>query len=54
MTKIEGHYQRNVKRKNLSLTGKGKRDKRTIDVKLSNDKYTGEVRLLNAGKSEVH
>ena len=26
---------------------------RTIDVMLSNEKYTGDVRLLKSGKSEV-
>lgn len=40
------------KRKILSPTGKEKWCKRTIDVMLSNEKYTGNVRLL--GKSDVH
>ena len=43
-----------VKRKILSPTGKEKWCKRTIDVMLSNEKYTGDVRLLKSGKSEVH
>lgn len=34
-------------------TGKEKWCKRTIDVMLSNDKYTGDVKLLKSGKSEV-
>lgn len=42
------------KRKILSPTGKEKWCKRTIDVMLSNEKYTGDVRLLKTGKSEVH
>lgn len=41
------------KRKILSPTGKEKWCKRTIDVMLSNEKYTGDVRLLKSGKSEV-
>lgn len=35
-----------------SPTGKDKWSKRTIDVILSNEKYTGSVRLLNNGKHE--
>lgn len=42
------------KRKILSPTGKEKWCKRTIDVMLSNEKYTGDVRLLKSGRSEVH
>ncbi len=42
------------KQKILSPTGKEKWCKRTIDVMLSNEKYTGDVRLLKSGKSEVH
>lgn len=42
------------KRKILSPTGKEKWCKRTIDVILSNEKYTGDVELLKSGKSEVH
>ncbi len=42
------------KRKILSPTGKAKWCKRTIDVMLSNEKYTGDVELLKSGKSEVH
>ena len=42
------------KRKIPSPTGKEKWCKRTIDVMLSNEKYTGDVRLLKTGKSEVH
>ncbi len=42
------------KRKIASPTGKEKWCKRTIDVMLSNEKYTGNVRLLKSGKSEVH
>lgn len=41
------------KRKILSPTGKEKWCKRTIDVMLSNEKYTGDVRLLKSGKSGV-
>ena len=41
-------------RKILSPTGKEKWCKRTIDVMLSNEKYTGDVELLKSGKSEVH
>lgn len=36
-----------------SPTGKGKWCKRTIDVMLSNEKYTGNVRLLDDGKHDV-
>lgn len=42
------------KRKIQSPTGKEKWCKRTIDVMLSNEKYTGDVRLLKTGKNEVH
>lgn len=42
------------KRKILSPTGKAKWCKSTIDVMLSNEKYTGDVELLKFGKSEVH
>ncbi len=42
------------KRKILSPTGKVKWCKRTIDVMLSNEKYTGDVELLKSSKSEVH
>ena len=41
------------KRKIASPTGKEKWCKRTIDVMLSNEKYTGDVRLLKTSKSEV-
>ncbi|WP_123053170.1 recombinase family protein [Clostridium sp. JN-1] len=41
--------QRGVK----SPTGKDKWCKRTIDVMLSNEKYTGTVRLLDSGKHEM-
>ena len=37
----------------FSPTGKEKWCKRTIDVMLSNEKYTGDFRLLKAGKSEI-
>lgn len=37
-----------------SPTGKGKWCKRTIDVMLSNEKYTGNVRLLDNGKYDVY
>ena len=40
------------KRKILSPTGKEKWCKTTIDVMLSNDKYTRDVRLLKSGKSD--
>lgn len=42
------------KRKILSQTGKAKWCKRTIDVMLSNEKYTGDVELLKSSKCEVH
>ena len=42
------------KRKIPSPTGKKKWCKRTIDVMLSNEKYTGDVLLLKSGKREVH
>ena len=42
------------KRKIFSPTGKMKWCKRTIDVMLSNEKYTGNVELLKSSKSEVH
>ena len=42
------------KQKIPSPTGKEKWCKRTIDVMLSNEKYTGDVRLLKTGKNEVH
>lgn len=42
------------KRRLLSPTEKEKWCKRTIDVMLSNEKYTGDVRLLKSGNSEVH
>lgn len=41
------------KRQILSPTGKETWCKRTIDVMLSNEKYTGNVKLLKSGKSEV-
>lgn len=41
------------KRKISSPTGKEKWCKRTIDVMLSNEKYTGDVKLLKLGKSDV-
>lgn len=37
-----------------SPTGKGKWCKRTIDVMLSNEKYTGNVRLLDNGKHDFY
>lgn len=42
------------KRKILSPTGKKKWCKRIIDVMLSNEKYTGNVKLLKLSKSDVH
>lgn len=42
------------KRRILSPTGKEKWCKRTIDVMLSNEKYTGDVKLLKSGNSEVY
>ena len=42
------------KRQIPSPTGKEKWCKRTVDVMLSNEKYTGNVRLLKSGNSEVH
>lgn len=41
------------KRKILSPTGKEKWCKRTIDVMLSNEKYTGDVQLLKSSNSDV-
>lgn len=41
------------KRRIFSPAGKEKWCKRTMDVMLSNEKYTGDVRLLKSGKSEV-
>ncbi len=38
----------------FSPTGKEKWCKRTIDVMLSNEKYTGDVKILKSGNSEVH
>lgn len=40
-------------RKILSPTGKDKWCKRTIDVMLSNEKYTGDVKLMKSGNSDV-
>jgi hypothetical protein len=37
-----------------SPTGKGKWCKRTIDVMLSNEKYIGNVRLLDDGKHDAY
>ena len=37
-----------------SPTGKDKWCKRTIDVMLSNEKYAGNVRLLDDGKHDEH
>lgn len=51
---VVGIIKKLEKRKILSLTGKVKWCKRTIDVMLSNEKYTGDVELLKSGKSEVH
>lgn len=46
---------RELERRNiLSTTGKEKWCKRTIDVMLSNEKYTGDVRILKSGNGEVH
>lgn len=44
-----------LERRKIPLpTGKEKWCKRTIDVMLSNEKYTGDVQLLKSGESEVH
>lgn len=51
---VTGIIKELAKRKILSPTGKEKWCKRTIDVMLSNEKYTGDVRLLKSGKSEVN
>lgn len=40
-------------RKILSPTGKDKWCKRTIDVMLSNEKYTGDVKLMKSGDRDV-
>ena len=42
------------RRRILSPTGKEKWCKRTIDVMLSNEKYTGDVKILKSVKSDVH
>lgn len=42
------------KREIFSPTGKEKWCRRTIDVMLSNEKYTGNVKLLKSGKSDVN
>lgn len=42
------------KRRILLSSGKEKWCKRTIDVMLSNEKYTGDVWFLKSGNSEVH
>ncbi len=41
------------KRRIFSPTEKEKWCKRTINAMLSNEKYTGDIRLLKSGKSEV-
>ena len=51
---VVGIIKELAKRKILSPTGKTKWCKRTIDVMLSNEKYTGDVKLLKSSKSEVH
>ena len=51
---VVGIIKELAKRKILSPTGKGKWCKRTIDVMLSNEKYTGNVELLKSSKSEIH
>ena len=51
---VVGIIKELAKRKILSPTGKEKWCKRTIDVMLSNEKYTGDVELLKSSKSEVH
>lgn len=51
---VVGIIKKLEKRKILSPTGKAKWCKRTIDVMLSNEKYTGDVRLLKSGRSEVN
>ena len=49
---VLGIIKKLEKRKILSPTGKARWCKRTIDVMLSNEKYTGDVKLLKSGKSE--
>ncbi len=51
---IVGIIKELEKQKILSPTGKAKWCKRTINVMLSNEKYTGDVELLKSGKNEVH
>lgn len=51
---VMGSIKELEKRKISSPTGKEKWCKRTINAMLSNRKYTGDVRLLKTGKSEVH
>lgn len=41
------------KRKILFPTGKDKWCKRTIEVMLSNEKYTGDVKLMKSGNSDI-
>lgn len=51
---VVGIIKKLEKQKILSPTGKAKWCKRTIDVMLSNEKYTGDVELLKSSKSKVH
>jgi len=51
---IIGIKQELEKRRIKTPTGKEKWSKRTIDVMLSNEKYIGVVRLLNAGEHQEH
>lgn len=51
---VVGIIKELAKCKILSPTGKAKWCKRTIDVMLSNEKYTGDVELLKSSKSDVH
>lgn len=51
---VVGIIRELAKLKIISPTGKEKWCKRTIDVMLSNEKYTGDVELLKSSKSDVH
>ena len=56
---VQGNGVRKIKRYleehgTKTVTGKTEWSTSTIDRMLSNEKYTGDVRLLKSGKSEVH
>nr|DAZ09915.1 MAG TPA: integrase [Caudoviricetes sp.] len=51
---VVGIIKELAKRKILSPKGKENWNKRSIELILSNEKYTGDVELLKSSKSEVH